>query len=90
VLRKAMGVMLPAVATVLTAANWADIRRYMRIKELSMGLGHPEMVPVRGRVGYPQDPRRAQPDGTGEFDSALRGGPKVVSTETRRGHSRWR
>ena len=87
---KAMGVMFPAAAALLTATQWVDIRRYVRIKELSMGQGHPEMVPVRGRVGYPQDPRRARPDGTGEFDSALRGGPKVASTDVRRGFSKRR
>lgn len=84
---KAMGVMVSAVLGLVTATQWPDIRRYVGIKELSRGQGHPEMVPVRGRVGYPQDPDHAQPDGTGEFDSALRGGPKVASTDSRRGPS---
>jgi hypothetical protein len=82
--------MLPAVLGALTATQWPDIRRYIGIKELSMGRGHPEMVPVRGRVGYPQDPAHAQPDGTGDFDSARRGGPPVANSDKRRGHSQRR
>lgn len=87
---KAMGIVASAVLALLTASQWQDIRRYAGIKELSMGRGHPEMVPVRGRVGYPTNPDRAEPDGTGEFDSALRGGPAVANTDSRRGHSQRR
>jgi hypothetical protein len=82
---KAMGVVFSAVVALAIASQWPDIRRYMGIKKLSMGRGHPEMVPVHGRIGYTTDPSRAEADGTGEFDSALRGGPAKASTDTRRG-----
>jgi hypothetical protein len=31
-----------------------DIIRYIRIKQISAGKGHPEIVPVAGRKAYPQ------------------------------------
>jgi hypothetical protein len=31
-----------------------DIARYIRIKKISAGQGHPEMVPAEGRKAYPQ------------------------------------
>ena len=88
---KAMGVVIAAMLALVTASQWQDIKRYVEIRELSMGrAGHPEMVPARGRVAYPQNADRAEPDGTGEFDSALRGGPAVASSDARRGPSRRR
>jgi hypothetical protein len=36
----------------------ADIRRYVKIKQMSRGDGHPENVPVTGRSAYPKGPRR--------------------------------
>lgn len=53
----------------------ADIIRYIKIKRLSQGRGHPEFVPVRGSTAYPQSSDKSGSDGTGEFDSASRGGP---------------
>ena len=53
---KAVGVLIPALLVLVTATQWQDIRRYAGIRKLSMGrAGHPELVPVRGRIGYPQD-----------------------------------
>lgn len=52
-----------------------DIVRYLRIKQMSLGAGHPEIVPASGSPGYPA-PGHGTPDGTGEFDSAARGGPE--------------
>jgi hypothetical protein len=66
---------VPAVLGAVVASNWQDVIRYIRMKEISMGKGHPEVVPAEGRKGYPQGPSDATPDGTGEFDSARRGGP---------------
>ena len=40
----------------------ADIRRYVKIKQLSRGSGHPENVPATGKSAYPKGPRRG---GTG-------------------------
>ena len=51
-----------------------DIVRYIKIKRLSRGEGHPELVPIRGSKAYPRSGRGAA-DGTGDFDSARRGGP---------------
>jgi hypothetical protein len=41
---------------------------------MSSGGGHPENVPVEGVQGY-QHPGGGDLDGTGDFDSASRGGP---------------
>jgi hypothetical protein len=60
----------------LIAGQRQDITRYLKIKQMSTGDGHPENVPARGSLGYVQ-PGQSLPDGVGEFDSALRGGPLV-------------
>ena len=73
--RKALGVLIPAVLTLLVVAGWNDIIRFLKIKRLDLGGGHPEVVPAEGRKAYPQRPGDGTPDGTGEFDSAQRGGP---------------
>ena len=52
-----------------------DFIRYIKIKRLSRGPGHPEVVPVRGSKAYPAAPGKRAADGTGDFDSASRGGP---------------
>lgn len=58
-------------------AVFNDIIRYIKIKRLSAGPGHPELVPVRGSKAYPQRSARGAADGTGDFDSASRGGPAL-------------
>jgi len=70
---RALRLLVPVGATLLVASQWADIKRYLKIKQMS--AGHPENVPARGRTAYPQGPGRGVPDGTGDFDSASRGGP---------------
>jgi hypothetical protein len=75
VIRKMLWLSFPAVLGALVASNWQDAFRYVRMREISMGSGHPEVVPVEGRKGYVQDPGQATPDGVGDFDSARRGGP---------------
>lgn len=52
--RKALGLAIPAALGALVASQWQDIMRYVKIKQLSMGRGHPENVPARGRTAYPQ------------------------------------
>jgi hypothetical protein len=64
-----------AAVGALVALNWQDIQRYVKMKEISFGKGHPEVVPVEGKTSYPQDAAHGTPDGTGEFDAARRGGP---------------
>jgi hypothetical protein len=65
------GLLAGAVQTV--TAQWREIVRYLRIEQMSLGQGHPENVPARGSHSYPA-PGRGVPDGTGDFDSAGRGG----------------
>jgi len=77
--RKALRMLVPAGVTLLVASQWADIKRYLRIKQLSARQGHPEHVPARGRAAYPQAPGRGATDGTGDFYSASRGGPAPAS-----------
>ena len=61
----------------LAGSQWPDIRRYVMIKRLSAGQGHPEYVPAQGSTSYPQSPNGNSPDGAKDFDSASRGGPKL-------------
>jgi hypothetical protein len=63
-----------AGAGLLVASQWRDVVRYLGIKQMSAGQGHPEVVPVGGSHHYPA-PGHGAPDGSGEFDSADRGGP---------------
>jgi hypothetical protein len=64
-----------AVAGLAVAVQRHDIVRYLKIKQMSLGDGHPEIVPASGATSYPA-PGRGAPDGTGDFDSAGRGGPE--------------
>lgn len=64
-----------AVAGLAVAVQRHDIVRYLKIKQMSRGGGHPEIVPASGATSYPA-PGRGVPDGTGDFDSASRGGPE--------------
>jgi len=74
--RKFLRLVVPAgAAALLVASQWADIKRYVKIKQLSARQGHPENVPAAGRKAYPQSPASGTVDGTGDFDSASRGGP---------------
>jgi hypothetical protein len=61
----------------LLFSPWRDGRRYMKIKQLSRGDGHPGNVPAGGSSGYPNAQRSRGADGTGDFDSARRGGPAL-------------
>jgi hypothetical protein len=74
-LRKGLVVTAMAALAAVLVGQRQDIARYVKIKRLSTGEGHPELVPVRGRVAYPQHSADGQADGTGDFDSASRGGP---------------
>jgi hypothetical protein len=73
--RKVLGVLVPAGLTLLIVAGWNDIIRFVKIKRLDLQGGHPEIVPAEGRKAYPQRPGEGVADGTGDFDSASRGGP---------------
>ena len=73
--RMALRMLVPVGVALLIASQWTDIKRYFKIKQLSVRQGHPENVPARGRTAYPQTPGGGAADGTGDFDSASRGGP---------------
>jgi hypothetical protein len=78
-IRKAMRVLVPGGMTLLIASMWTDIVRYWKIRQLSLRSGRPQNVPASGRKVYPQHPGRGDADGTGDFDSASRGGPARVA-----------
>ena len=75
---KALRLLIPVGAALLVASQWADIKRYLKIKQMSAQQGHPENVPASGRSAYPHSPGGGAEDGTGDFDSASRGGPVHV------------
>jgi hypothetical protein len=79
-IRKVLWLGVPVVLGAAIASGWPDIVRYAKIRQMGLGVGgHPEVVPVDGPISYPQDASHAEPDGTGEFDSARRGGPAHVA-----------
>ena len=49
---KALSVVGTLLLAALVVSQWPDIRRYVRIKQMSMGQGHPENVPAQGRAAY--------------------------------------
>ena len=74
--RKALRLLLPASIAVLVASQWREIARYIKISQMSRGGGHPQNVPAAGQHSYPTGPGGGDADGTGDFDSASRGGPE--------------
>jgi hypothetical protein len=74
VIRKAPWLLIPLAVGLIIAAQRQDISRYLKIKQMSVGGGHPENVPAGGSQSYPQ-PGGGAHDGTGDFESASRGGP---------------
>lgn len=52
--RKAIWLLIPAALGALIGSQWRDISRYLKIKQLSVGSGHPGNVPAGGRISYPQ------------------------------------
>jgi hypothetical protein len=80
-IRKLLWLALLGVLGVLGAlvAGWPDIKRFVKIKQISQGVGHPEAVPADGRRSYPQIRARYHTDGSGDFDSARRGGPALLA-----------
>jgi hypothetical protein len=72
--RKALLLLLPVSLAVAVASQWREITRYVKLEQMSSGGGHPENVQVEGAQGY-QHPGGGDLDGTGDFDSASRGGP---------------
>jgi hypothetical protein len=71
-IRKALLLLIPAALGLLIMSQWPDVRRYLKIRQLSQGHGHPRNVPAGGTRAYPQHPGAGEQDGTGDFDSASR------------------
>lgn len=59
------------------ALGWPDIMRYVKIQRATVAGRHPEQIPAGGRTVYPQSHAAGALDGTGDFDSASRGGPAL-------------
>jgi hypothetical protein len=76
-IRKALLFIIPLGVAAVIATQRQEITRYLKIKQMSTGSGHPENVPASGTQAYPK-PGRGAPDGTGDFDSASRGGPALT------------
>lgn len=53
-IRKALLLMIPLGAAWLAASQRQDVIRYLKIKRMSAGSGHPENVPAGGSQGYPK------------------------------------
>ena len=73
-IRKALLFVIALALGITIAGQWQDITRYLKIKQMSTGPGHPQNVPTAGSRAYAQ-PSEGAADGTGDFDSASRGGP---------------
>jgi hypothetical protein len=76
--RKALWLLLPAALGAAVASQWQDIARYLKIERMSAGQGNPQLVPASGKHAYPDGPGAGASDGTGDFDSARRGGPELI------------
>jgi len=74
--RKGLLLLVPVSVAAVVASQWREINRYLKVAQMSSGGGHPENVPVSGVAAYPP-PGGGEPDGTGQFDSASRGGGPV-------------
>ena len=51
-IRKTLLFIIPLAAAGIAASQWQDITRYLKIKQMSMGNGHPENVPASGSHAY--------------------------------------
>ena len=52
-MRKTVAVAAGVAGAVLIAGHWPDITRYVKIRQMSFGSGHPQNVPAHGRTSYP-------------------------------------
>jgi hypothetical protein len=82
---KVLKYVVPVAVGAAVALQWQDAKRYAQIKFISSG--HPEAVPAGGAIAY-SDAAHAEADGTGDFDSASRGGGPVQTLETLPGEAR--
>jgi hypothetical protein len=73
-MRKALWLVIPVALGAAIAGGWHDIIRFAKIKQISLGSGHPEVVPAEGTHAY----GHSRPSGEPDFDSARRGGPALL------------
>ena len=78
-IRKMLWLGVPVALGAAIIGGWTDILRFAKIRQISVGTGHPEAVPAEGRRSYPQSRGQHSADGTGDFDSARRGGPALLA-----------
>jgi hypothetical protein len=64
--RKAALLLIPTALGAMAAWGWPDISRYLKIKQMSYGNGHPENVPVRGRESYPHPSSQTREERQGQ------------------------
>ena len=53
-IRKVLWLGVPVALGAAIIGGWTDILRFAKIKQISVGTGHPEAVPAEGRRSYPQ------------------------------------
>jgi hypothetical protein len=51
---KTLGLLVSVSVGLLIASQWPDVMRYLKIRQMSQGDGHPENVPVHGTQSYRQ------------------------------------
>jgi hypothetical protein len=51
---KVLSLLISVGLGLVVASQWADIKRYIKIKQMSQDDGHPENVPVKGTARYLQ------------------------------------
>jgi hypothetical protein len=74
--RKVLSPIAVLAAAWLVVSQRQDVVRYLKIRQMSMGGGHPGNVPAGGSQAY-APPGKGAADGTADFDSASRGGPAL-------------
>jgi hypothetical protein len=74
---KTLALVTMAAIGTAAAAGWPDLKRFVKIKQISARAPRPDLVPAQGRTSYPSAPALSVPDGTGDFDSARRGGHAI-------------
>jgi hypothetical protein len=55
-MKKVLLFLIPVGLAAFIAGQWQDIARFIKIRQISSGQGHPENVPASGRIRYPQHP----------------------------------
>jgi hypothetical protein len=64
--RKAVWLLIPTALGAMTASVWPDLMRYVKIRQMSYGNGHPENVPAHGRAAYPHPSEAAHGERQGQ------------------------